>query len=410
MAINVENFNSRAAYTGLPTIKVIGIGGGGGNVVNRMIEDDVRGVEYVAMNTDAMALNSSKADIIIHLGSEITKGLGAGMKPEIGKASAEADANVIEEVLQGSDLVFLAAGMGGGTGTGAIPVIAEIAKEMEILTVAVVTTPFSFEGNKRASIANTGINELKKHIDTLVTIPNTKLLEIASEKTTMAEAFSMADDVLRQAIGGITNLINLEGMINLDFADLRTVMEDKGSALMGTGVGRGEMRGLTAVKQAINSPLISKPISGATGIIINIVADEAFPILDAESAATYIQSSANDDADVIFGLVYDESLKEEVFVTVIATGYEKSLKEKSVRRFRRTPLRVADSIKYQSPKVVETSKTSTRLAETTQQNTRAVETPLQKSRETKTYQAPTQRKQTEEVSEEIEIPHFMRNR
>ncbi len=379
MAIEPDSVTSQHEGRELPIIKVIGVGGGGGNVVNRMIEDNIKGVEYIAMNTDAMALGSSRADIKVPLGNEITKGLGAGMNPEVGRVSAEAEVNIFEEILYGADMVFLAAGMGGGTGTGAIPVVAEVAKEMEILTVAVVTTPFSFEGRKRTQVAEGGLGELRKHIDTLVTIPNTRLLRLASEKTTMTEAFTMADEVLKQAISGITNLVNLEGIINLDFADLRTVMEDKGGALMGTGMGKGENRGLEAVKMAINSPLISQPISGATGIIINIVADEEFPLLDAEAAATFIQESAHEDADVIFGLVYDKSLNNEVMVTVIATGYERSFKEKSTRLIKRAPLRVADSIK--------------------QQITRPAIQHKKKEEEPKPKKV-----------EEIELPHFMRHR
>ncbi len=380
MAIRLDSLESRSECNGLPNIKVIGIGGGGGNVVNRMIDDNVKGVEYIAMNTDAMALNSNKANIIVPLGNDLTRGLGAGMKPDIGRVAAEAEVEVIENVLEDADMVFLAAGMGGGTGTGAIPVVAEVAKNMNLLTVAVVTTPFSFEGRRRAQIAEGGLAELRRHIDTLVVIPNTKLLHLASEKTTMTEAFSMADDVLKQAIGGITNLINLEGVINLDFADLRTVMEDKGGALMGTGSGFGESRGLEAVKKAINSPLISQPISGATGIIINIVADNDFPLLDAEAAATYVQETANDNADVIFGLVYDGALKNEVFVTVIATGYEESLKEKSSGNYRRTPLRVTDSMKSQ----------------------------VKKGKPEAKYQIPVSK--PAKPAEEIEVPHFMKHR
>lgn len=385
MALEIESVKSETTYTGLPKIKVVGVGGGGGNVVNRMIADNVKGVEYVAMNTDAIALNSSRADFVISLGSEITKGLGAGMNPEVGRVAAEEEVEIIEEVLQDADLVFLASGMGGGTGTGATPIVAEIAKEMNILTVAVVTTPFSFEGKKRARLAEEGISQLRKHIDTLVVVPNSRLLDLASEKTTMSEAFAMADDVLKQAISGITNLINLEGIINLDFADLRTVMEDKGSALMGTGMAKGENRGLEAVKRAINSPLISKPIHGATGIIINIVADENFPILEAEAAATYVQSSANEDADVIFGLVYDKSFKNEVQVTVIATGYEKSFKEKSTRRYRKSPLRVTDSLRHKKPtvKVDRVVKEETRVPPKVEKK---------------------------EEAEEIEVPYFMRRR
>lgn len=368
MVIDVDTFSSNPIQTGLPTIKVIGVGGGGGNVVNRMIEDNVRGVQYICANTDAMVLNSSKADISIPLGSKVTKGLGAGMKPEIGKLAAEENVDAIRTVLEDTDLVFISAGMGGGTGTGAAPVIAEIAKEMKILTVGVVTTPFRFEGSKRAKIADAGIEELRQHVDTLMVIPNNKLLEIASPKTTMTEAFSIADDVLKQAISGITNLINLEGVINLDFADLKTVMTNKGRAIMGTGVDTGDNRGLEAAKKAISSPLLSdKPISGATGVIINIVADDEFSLLDAEAAADLIQSSADPDADVIFGLVYDENKSSEVAITVIATGFDASDQEES-NLSRTIPLRVSDSIKKQ-----EISKISTHKEEKP-----AVTTPAQK--------------------------------
>lgn len=341
MVIKVDSIESEPIHTGLPNIKTIGLGGGGGNVVNRMVKDGVKGVQYISINTDAMALKSSLADVTVSIGKKLTAGLGAGMKPDIGRAAAEEQISELKGLLKNTDMVFLAAGMGGGTGTGAIPVMAELAKEKGILTVAVVTTPFSFEGPKRTRLAQAGIQELVKHVDTLVVIPNTKLLEVASPKTTMSEAFEMADDVLKQAISGITNLINLEGVINLDFADLRTVMEDKGSAYMGTGIGKGENRGLNAVKAALRSPLIAKPVSGATGVIINIVADERFPLFDAEAAAEFVQNTANKDADVIFGLVYDQNLNDEVSVTVIATGYDPEIRPSNSKE----PLRVVDSVK-----------------------------------------------------------------
>jgi len=346
MVIDVDNFKSQPIHTGLPTIKVIGVGGGGGNVVNRMVNDDIKGVQYLAANTDVMVLNSSKADIILPLGSKITKGLGAGMKPEIGRMAAEEDAESIRGALENTDMVFIAAGMGGGTGTGAAPIVAEIAKEMKLLTVGVITTPFRFEGTKRAKIAEEGMEEFKKHVDTLMVVPNDKLLEIASSKTTMNEAFSIADDVLKQAISGITNLINLEGIINLDFADLKTVMANKGRAIMGTGVANGESRGLEAAKKAISSPLLSDtPISGATGVIINIVADDQFSLLDAQAAADFIQSTADQDADVIFGLVTDTTKDNEVVITVIATGFERAMEEKMEQQPSRRPLRVVDSMR-----------------------------------------------------------------
>ena len=350
MAINIDNFQSQPIYTGLPIIKVIGVGGGGGNVVNRMINDQIKGVQYVSANTDIMVLNSSKADVTIPIGSQITKGLGAGMNPEVGKLAAEEDIETIRSVLENTDLLFIAAGMGGGTGTGAAPVIAEIAKEMRILTVGIVTTPFKFEGTKRAKIAEKGIAELRKHVDTLMVVPNNKLLEIASKKTTMNQAFVIADDVLKQAIGGITHLINLEGIINLDFADLKTVMANKGRAIMGTGIGNGEQRGVEAARKAVSSPLLNdKPISGATGVIINIVADENFSLLDAQEAAELIQNSADEDADVIFGLVTDPTKEDEVVITVIATGFDDPNEALESDTFRNQPLRVVDSLKHRAP-------------------------------------------------------------
>ncbi|OGH02004.1 MAG: cell division protein FtsZ [Candidatus Lambdaproteobacteria bacterium RIFOXYD1_FULL_56_27] len=349
MVIEFDNqFEAGSNETGLPVIKVIGVGGGGGNVVNRMVRDGIKKVRFAAANTDVMVLNSSLADVTIPLGTQITKGLGAGMKPDIGKLAAEEAIAQIQEFLKDADMVFIAAGMGGGTGTGAAPVVAEIAREKKILTVGVVTTPFKFEGNKRARIAEKGIEELRKHVDTLMVIPNNKLLEMASQKTTMNEAFEIADDVLKQAISGITNLVNLEGVINLDFADLKTVMSNKGRAIMGTGVGHGENRGLEAAKKAVSSPLLSdKPISGATGVIINIVADEAFSLLDAGAAADFIQGTADQDADVIFGLVSDPTKQDEVVITVIATGFEVPEETVVVQRpVQHAPLRVASSLKH----------------------------------------------------------------
>jgi len=347
MVIEFDNFEAESKDTGLPVIKVIGVGGGGGNVVNRMVRDGIKKVQYAAANTDVMVLNSSLADVTITLGSEVTKGLGAGMKPDVGKMAAEETAEQIQAFLEGTDMVFIAAGMGGGTGTGAAPVIAELAREKKILTVGVVTSPFRFEGNKRSRIAEKGIEELKKHVDTLMVIPNNKLLEIASQKTTMNEAFEIADDVLKQAISGITNLVNLEGVINLDFADLKTVMSNKGRAIMGTGIGQGENRGLDAAKKAVSSPLLSDcPISGATGVIINIVADESFSLLDAEAAANFIEATADHDADVIFGLVTDPTKENEVVITVIATGFETSEELAVELPVQHAPLRVVDSMKH----------------------------------------------------------------
>lgn len=321
MTVNVNSLKSQPLKIGVPVIKVLGVGGGGGNVINRMVEDNITGVEYIAINTDLMVLKSSHAHLKIQIGEKLTRGMGAGMKPQIGQMSAEENLDSLTKILDNTDLVFIAAGMGGGTGTGAAPVIAEIAKEKKVLTIGVVTTPFSFEGSKRSKIADRGLVELRNHVDTLIVVSNNKLLEMASKKTSVSEAFLIADDVLKQAISGITNLINLEGVINLDFADLQTIMCNKGAAIMGTGFGFGESRGCDAVHEAITSTILDQPIEGANGIIVNIVADEQFTILDAEAAVDCVQKSANQDADIIFGLVYDPGKKDEVFVSVIATGY-----------------------------------------------------------------------------------------
>ena len=365
MSVDVNTIQSQPIHTGLPTIKVIGVGGGGGNVVNRMIEEGVTGVIYIVANTDSAVLKSSKAEVKIPLGTKSTKGLGAGMKPEIGKMAAEEDSGSIKSILEDTDMIFIAAGMGGGTGTGAAPVIAEIAKEMKVLTIGVVTTPFHFEGNKRARIAEDGIEELKKHVDTLMVIPNNKLVEIASPRTTMNEAFSTADDVLKQAISGITKLINLEGVINLDFADIQTVMMNKGRAIMGTGVAKGENRGLEAAKKAISSPLLSdRSISGARGVIINIVADSMFSLLDAQAAAEYIQSSADQEADVIFGLATEEKAESEVVITVIATGFDSPQEEQTIRPSNVPPLRIVDSLRNQNPEKIKNMKEAALQRET----------------------------------------------
>lgn len=322
MTINVESVNTIASNdVYLPNIKVIGVGGGGGNVINRMISENIKGVQYLTANTDLMVLESSKSERKIQLGKNLTKGMGAGMRPEIGHQSAIENIEEIEEYLNGTDMVFIAAGMGGGTGTGAAPVFAEVAKNKGILTIGVVTLPFGFEGSKRTRLAEKGVKELEGKVDSLIVVSNNRLLELASKKTSMKEAFGLVDNVLKQAISGITNLINLEGIINLDFADVQTVMRDKGSAFMGTGIGVGESRGEVAVRNAISSPLLNLPIDGADGIIVNIIADESFTMLDADATIDFIREKANPDADIIFGLVTDPSKKEEVHISVIAAGF-----------------------------------------------------------------------------------------
>lgn len=306
----------------LAKIKVIGVGGGGGNAVNRMIDDGLQGVEFIAVNTDAQALNMSRAENRIQIGEKLTKGLGAGANPEIGRKAAEESKELIEEAVQGADMVFVTAGMGGGTGTGAAPIIAKIAKDMGALTVAVVTRPFSFEGRKRATQAANGIAALKEAVDTLIVIPNDRLLEIVDKSTPILEAFKEADNVLRQGVQGISDLIAVPGLINLDFADVKTIMANKGSALMGIGTASGENRAVEAAKKAISSPLLETSIDGATGVILNITGGMNLSLYEVQEAADIVASAADQDVHMIFGSVINEDLKDEIVVTVIATGFK----------------------------------------------------------------------------------------
>ncbi|HLQ73956.1 MAG TPA: cell division protein FtsZ [Bacillota bacterium] len=303
------------------TIKVIGVGGGGNNAVNRMIEHGVEGVEFIAVNTDAQALNLSKAEIKLQIGGKLTRGLGAGANPEVGKKAAEESKEQIEEALKGADMIFVTAGMGGGTGTGAAPVIAQISKDLGALTVGVVTRPFSFEGRRRSTQAHGGIDSLKENVDTLIVIPNDRLLEIVDKNTPMLEAFSEADNVLRQGVQGISDLIAKPGLINVDFADVKTIMFDKGSALMGIGVATGETRATEAAKKAISSPLLETSIDGAQGILMNITGGMNLSLYEVQEAADLVTSAADEEVNVIFGSVINEDLNDEIIVTVIATGF-----------------------------------------------------------------------------------------
>ncbi|UOQ47954.1 cell division protein FtsZ [Gracilibacillus caseinilyticus] len=308
----------------LATIKVIGVGGGGSNAVNRMIEHGVQGVEFIAVNTDAQALNLSKAEVKMQIGTKLTRGLGAGANPEVGRKAAEESKEQIEEILKGSDMVFVTAGMGGGTGTGAAPVIASVAKELGALTVGVVTRPFTFEGRKRATQAVSGIDGLKSSVDTLIVIPNDRLLEIIDKNTPMLEAFREADNVLRQGVQGISDLIATPGLINVDFADVKTIMADKGSALMGIGIATGESRAAEAAKKAISSPLLETSIDGAHGVLMNITGGANLSLYEVQEAADIVTSAADQEVNVIFGSVINEDLKDEIVVTVIATGFDET--------------------------------------------------------------------------------------
>ncbi len=304
------------------SIKVIGVGGAGNNAVNRMIAAGLKGIEFFSINTDLQALNMSQATNKLQIGEKLTKGLGAGANPDIGKKAAEESYENIKSILEGADMVFVTAGMGGGTGTGAAPIVAEISKELGILTVGVVTKPFNFEGKVRKIQAEKGLLELRENVDTLVTIPNDRLLEIVDKKASIMEAFRIADDVLRQGVQGISDLIAVPGLVNLDFADVKTIMLGKGLAHMGIGKGGGENRGEDAVRQAIHSPLLETSIEGAKSVLLNITGGSDLGIFEVNEAAELVFQSADPDANIIFGAVIDEKLKDEIRITVIATGFD----------------------------------------------------------------------------------------
>ncbi|WP_054712673.1 cell division protein FtsZ [Bacillus sp. JCM 19041] len=361
----------------LAQIKVIGVGGGGSNAVNRMIENGLQGVEFIAVNTDAQALHLSKAEKKLQLGGKLTRGLGAGANPDIGKKAAEESREQLEEVLGGSDMVFITAGMGGGTGTGAAPVIAEVAKELGALTVGVVTRPFSFEGRKRQNQAISGISALKEKVDTLIVIPNDRLLEIVDKNTPMLEAFREADNVLRQGVQGISDLIATPGLINLDFADVKTVMSEKGSALMGIGIATGENRAAEAAKKAISSPLLETSVDGAQGVLMNITGGTNLSLYEVHEAAEIVSEACDEEVNMIFGSVINENLKDEIVVTVIATGFEESSEKNQPVPNRPTKQKPA---------------------------------PVQHKEEAKRSENRQKPQQTEEQPDTLDIPTFLRNR
>ena len=315
-------------------IKVIGVGGGGNNAVNRMVESELNGVQFLSVNTESQVLELSKADVTIQIGEKVTKGLGAGANPQIGEAAAQESREDIIKALEGADMVFVTAGMGGGTGTGAAPIVAECAKEVGALTVGVVTKPFAFEGKRRRAAAEKGIEFLTQKVDTIIVIPNDKLLQVVDKKCSVSDAFSKADEVLRQGIKGISDLIQIPGLINLDFADVKTIMTNQGEALMGIGEGTGENRAADAAKMAINSPLLETSIDGAKGILLNISGSSELGIFEVNEAAQIISDAADPDANIIFGSVIDESLGDKVQVTVVATGFGNNAK--SVPEFGKT--------------------------------------------------------------------------
>jgi cell division protein FtsZ len=315
----------------LALIKVVGVGGGGSNAVNRMVDAGLGGCEFIAVNTDAQALLMVDADVKMPIGSDVTRGLGAGADPSVGKAAADESRDELKEALKGADMVFVTAGEGGGTGTGAAPIVARLAQEIGALTVGVVTRPFSFEGRRRSEIASRGVDELREEVDTLIVIENDRLLQVVEKRTSILDAFALADDVLRQGVQGITDLITIPGLVNLDFADVRTIMNEAGSALMGIGTASGENRATEAARSAVSSPLLESSIEGATGILLNVTGGSDIGLFEVNEAAQVVTSAADQNANVIFGAVIDESLKDEVRVTVIATGFGPA----KVRRRRR---------------------------------------------------------------------------
>lgn len=377
----------------LATIKVIGVGGGGNNAVNRMIEHGVQGVEFISVNTDAQALNLAKAEIKLQIGTKLTRGLGAGAVPEIGKKAAEESREQIEEALKGADMVFVTAGMGGGTGTGAAPVIAQIAKEMGALTVGVVTRPFGFEGPKRTKQALTGTEAMKEAVDTLIVIPNDRLLQIVDKNTPMLEAFREADNVLRQGVQGISDLIAVPGLINLDFADVKTIMTNRGSALMGIGIATGENRAAEAAKKAISSPLLETSVDGAKGVLMNITGGSNLSLYEVQEAAEIVSSASDEDVNMIFGSVINDELKDELIVTVIATGFDETKQAQQQAQVNRRP---NQSIQVNRPNYAVQEEPQTDYAQTAPQQ---ANNPV--------HEQPAEPQQN---SSDVDVPAFIRNR
>jgi cell division protein FtsZ len=354
----------------LAVIKVIGVGGGGNNAVNRMIEHGVQGVEFIAVNTDAQALNLSKAEVKMQIGAKLTRGLGAGANPDVGKKAAEESKEQLEAALSGADMVFVTAGMGGGTGTGAAPVIAQIARDLGALTVGVVTRPFTFEGKKRSGQASGGIGAMKEAVDTLIVIPNDRLLEIVDKSTPMLEAFREADNVLRQGVQGISDLIAVPGLINLDFADVKTIMSNKGSALMGIGVSAGENRAAEAAKKAISSPLLETSIDGAQGVLMNITGGTNLSLYEVQEAADIVATASDQEVNMIFGSVINEALKDEIIVTVIATGFkEEGTQQKATRPTFGQAKPTMGNVKREQPKREEVQQEPVRHSQVSQEET-----------------------------------------
>ncbi len=322
------------AKAGQPVIRVVGVGGGGVNAVNRMVEAEVEGIEFIAVNTDVQSLQQSTADLTLHIGAELTRGLGAGSDPNVGRQAAMEDYDRMKALLKGSDMIFIAAGSGGGTGTGAAPVVARIAKEVGALTVGIVTRPFGFEGTRRSEQGERGVGALGDEVDTLIVVPNDRLLTVLDKQTSMVDAFRVADDVLRQGVQGVSDLVTLPGLINLDFADVRTIMSEAGSALLGIGMGVGENRAVEAALQAVSSPLLETSMDGARSILLSITGGVNLSLWEVNEAAKSVSEAAHPDANIIFGAMVDEKLDDQVWVTVVATGYGEEGRRKSAARFR----------------------------------------------------------------------------
>ncbi|TXH02625.1 MAG: cell division protein FtsZ [Candidatus Moraniibacteriota bacterium] len=398
-------------------IKVVGVGGSGGNAISRMIDAKIKGVEFVAINTDAQALHHSKAQEKIHIGKNLTKGLGAGMNPEIGRQAAEENRDEIQEVLKGADMVFVTCGLGGGTGSGAAPIVAETAKELGALTVGVVTRPFAFEGSQRRAIAEESLNNLKDRVDTLITIPNDKLLSIIDRKTTLISAFRIVDDVLRQGVQGISDLITKPGIVNVDFADVRAIMQDSGSALMGIGIASGENRAVEAARVAINSPLLELSIDGAKGVLFNISGSSDLSMLEINEAANIITETIDPNAKVIFGAVVDDQIRKgDVQITVVATGFDSGkVNEMPVGLVNRAKSQTIGSLVSSAPTRVETKREEVRDEEPEDNMvfpTRKIEpTPMiiEEKIQPKNF---TLRQESRDIVEEedLEIPAFIRRK
>jgi len=401
---NRNNMEIKPDIETFAKIKVVGVGGSGGAAIDRMINNKIRGVDFIAVNTDAQALHHSKAPQKLHIGKTTTRGLGAGMDPEVGRKAAEENQDEIHESLKGSDMVFITCGLGGGTGTGAAPLIADVAKDVNALTVAVVTKPFAFEGAQRKGISESGLGDLADKVDTIITIPNDRILQIIDKKTSLLDAFSTVDEVLRQGVQGISDLITISGLINVDFADVRSIMESAGSALMGIGQGSGDNRAVDAAKAAIDSPLLELSIEGAKGILFTVTGGPDLGMYEVNEAARIITSSADPNARVIFGSVVDESMKEQIKITVIATGF--GSKQKSVKKIKPMDFSISES----EPQKSVFSTTKVRPEPVKQERKPVSSQPRVASPLPQPQQDPTAGSEKEGDDEDLEIPAFIRKK